>query len=160
MLLLPFSKSNKPLMTWHYRDFTMINGVSFIFKNHSQMYAANQFIVLFVTFLLLKYVHVYVCMSASALLCVCFLCCISIHPLPAQSRQSFLCYYSSQTTCTCLPERNFSFLLLATLFKRIYKRICLTSLVPEMHLLVEILESPTTTMLSLLEMMTETCTCN
>ncbi len=80
----------------------MINGVSFIIKNHSQMYAANQFIVVFVTFLLLKYVHVYVCMSASALLCVCFLCCISIHPLPAQSRQGE-CSLSSATTAAKQP---------------------------------------------------------
>lgn len=81
-------------------------------------------------------------------MCVCFLRCISILPPsctePTGRMLSFLSYYSSQTTCTCLPERNFSFLLLSTLFKRIYKRICLTSLVPEMHFLVEILKSQTT----------------
>jgi len=89
-------------------------------------------------------------MSASVLVCVCvcFLRCISIQPPsctePTGRMLSFLSYYSSQTTCTCLPGRNFSFLLLSTLFKRISKRICLTSLVPEMHFLVEILESQTT----------------
>lgn len=70
--------------------------------------------------------------------------CISIHPsfcsTPTGEMLSFLSDYSIQTTCACLPERNFSFLPRATLFNRISKRICFTGLVPEMHFL-EILES-------------------
>lgn len=67
---------------------------------------------------------------------------------------SFLSEYSNQTTCACLPERNFFFLPLATLFNWIYKRICFTSLVPEMYFLAEILENPKTA--SAVEALSET----
>lgn len=50
-------------MTWHYRDFTMINGVSFIFKNHSRMYAANKCMYMRVC----QHPLSYVCVSCAVL---------------------------------------------------------------------------------------------